>query len=565
MTRREFLSMLAVAGSSASPLAGAARPFDAGYYDLQPFGNVSILHFTDCHAQLLPLYYREPGAGFRGGGGPVLPVGEALLREFGFRPGSREAHAFTHLDFAEAARRYGRVGGFAHLATLVRQLRDSRPGALLLDGGDTWQGSAMALWTRGQDMVDACALLGVDVMTGHWEFTLGAERVLELVQAMADRTAFVAQNVVTADFEDPVFPAYVMRETGGVPIGVIGQAYPYSAVANPRYLIPDWRLGIREEQLQETVDAVRAQGAAVVICLSHNGLGIDLKLASRVRGIDAILGGHTHDALPLPVAVDNAGGRTLVANGGSNGKFLGVLDLDVRSGRVADFRYRMLPIFADLLPPDAEMAALIEKQRAPFRDRLNEPLAVTEGLLYRRGSFNGTFDQVILDALMAERDAEVALSPGFRWGSALLPGDTIRMEDLMANTAVTYPYTYVNDMTGRQLKMILEDAFDNLAHADPYYRQGGDMLRSAGLRYTCDPLAPPGSRILDLEAAGKPVSPERAYRVAGWAPVGEDAREAGGEPVWDVVARYLRGLKRVAPAAVWAPRIKGHDGVAALP
>jgi sulfur-oxidizing protein SoxB len=566
MPRREFLSILALAAAAGMvPNARSAR-MNAGaasLYELPPFGNASFLHITDCHAQLLPIYYREPDVNVAisdAQGSPPQLIGEALLREFNLPPGSREAYAFTHLDFVNAAQCYGKVGGFAHLATLVNQLRESRPGALLLDGGDTWQGSAMALWTNGQDMADACSLLGVDVMTGHWEFTLGAKRVMELVNSVRDRTDFVAQNIVTADFEDPVFPAYVMRTVNGVPVAVIGQAYPYSAVANPRYFIPDWRLGIRDDHMQETVDAARAAGAEVVICLSHNGLGIDIKMASRVSGIDAILGGHTHDALPAPLIVDNAGGRTLVTNAGSNGKFLGVLDFDVQNGRIVEYRYHLLPLFANLLPPDPAMQALIERQRAPFLERLNEPLAVTDGLLYRRSSFNGTFDEVILDALMSMLDADVAFSPGFRWGTALLPGQTIRMEDLLAQTALTYPYTFVNEMTGAELKAVLEDSFDNLVHPDPYYRQGGDMVRTGGMRYACNPGAVMGRRIFEVEVAGKPVSAHRKYRVAGWAPVSEEARDAGGEPVWNVVAKYLRDRAIVAPPPGWTPRIKGRNG-----
>ena len=560
MTRREFLSVMAVAGASGMT-SGTRAATASALYDLPPFGNVSLLHFTDSHAQLLPRYLREPSVnlGVAGNyGRPPHLVGEALLREFDLRRGSPQSYAFTHLDFVEAAGRYGKVGGFAHLATLVKQLRASRRGALLLDGGDTWQGSATALWTRGQDMVNACRVLGVDVMTGHWEFTLGAERVLEIIDRdMQGRTDFVAQNVVTADFADPVFPPYVIRPVNGIPVAIVGQAFPYTPISNPRYLIPDWSFGIREGHLQEVIDAARAAGAQVVVCLSHNGMDVDLKMASRLRGIDAILGGHTHDAVPAPTIVSAGGRRTLVTNAGSNGKFLGVLDLAVKHGRVADYRYRLLPVFANLLPPDPEMQALIDRERAPYLTRLNERLAVTEGLLYRRGTFNGSFDQLILDGLMAMKDAEIAFSPGFRWGTSLLPGQPILMEDLMNQTAVTYPYTTVTEMTGAAIKAVMEDVCDNLAHPDPYYRQGGDMVRVGGLQYTCDPGAAMGSRILDMTLAGKTLDPNRKYKVASWAPVSEEARDAGGEPIWSVIAQYLRDQKVVTPRKPNMPKLKG--------
>ena len=429
MNRREFLGTLAAAAACGAPLGASRAQVTQSLYDLPPFGNVSLLHFTDCHAQLLPTHFREPsvniGVGEARGRFPHL-VGEHLLRDAGIKPGTAEAHAFTYLDFAAAAKRYGRIGGFAHMATLVKRLRASRPNALLLDGGDTWQGSATSLWTRGQDMIAACQQLGVDMMTAHWEFTYGDKRVQEAIRSLG-RIEFLAQNVKTADFGDPVFKPYVMREMNGVPVAIIGQAFPYTPIANPRYFVAEWTFGIQEAALQKIVEEVRVKGARVVVLLSHNGMDVDVKLAGRVRGIDAILGGHTHDGVPKPVIVTNAGGKTVVTNAGSNGKFLGVLDLDVKAG-VVDFRYRLLPVFANLLPADAAMQSLIDQVRAPFKEKLDEPLAVTEGLLYRRGNFNGTFDQLILDALMAAKNAEIGFSPGFRWGTTLLPGQTITRE-----------------------------------------------------------------------------------------------------------------------------------------
>ena len=566
MNRREFMQILAVAAAGgmtlSSDFARAAKSAEA-LYDLPPFGNVSLLHMTDCHAQLLPIYFREPNVnlGVAGMlGQPPHLVGDALLKHFGYQPGSIEAHAFTYLNFTEAARTYGKVGGFAHLSTLVKRMKASRPGALLLDGGDTWQGSGTSLWTDAQDMVDACKLLGVDVMTLHWESTFGADRVKEIEEKdFAGHVDIVAQNVKTTDFEDPVFKPYVIKNINGVPVAIVGQAFPYTPVANPRWLTPEWTFGIRDREMQEAVDAARAEGAQVVVVLSHNGMDVDLKMASRVTGIDAIFGGHTHDGVPAPTIVENAGGKTLVTNAGSNGKFLGVMDFDVRDGKVRDFRYKLLPVFSNLLPADPEMAALIEKVRAPFLDKLVEPLAVTEGLLYRRGNFNGSWDQLLVDALMAEMDAQIAFSPGFRWGTSLLPGDTITMEHLMDQTAITYPWTTVTEMSGEMIKTVLEDVCDNLFNPDPYYQQGGDMVRVGGLQYSCDPNGSMGNRIGDMMLGGKPIDPNKTYKVAGWAPVSEAARDSG-PPVWEVVARYLRDQKVIRQVDINMPKLKGMDG-----
>ncbi len=561
MNRREFMQILAVA--SAAGFALNSRELLAAQggeklYDLPRFGNVHFLHFTDCHAQLLPIWFREPNVniGIAGALGKTPHiVGEQLLKTYGIKPGTREAHAFSYLDFTQAAKTYGQVGGFAHLATLVKQLRAGRPNALLLDGGDTWQGSGTALWTKGQDMVDACKTLGVDVMTGHWEYTLGDKRVKEIVEKdFAGKVDFVAQNVKTTDFGDPVFKPYAMREMNGVKVAVVGQSFPYTPIANPRYMVPDWTFGIQDEEMQKAVNEARAQGAQVVVVLSHNGMDVDLKMASRVTGIDAILGGHTHDGVPQPVKVQNKGGVTLVTNAGSNGKFLGVLDFDVKGGKVSDFRYKLLPIFSNLLAADKDMAALIEKVRAPYKDKLEEKLAVSEGLLYRRGNFNGSWDQLILDALMEVKGAELAFSPGFRWGTSILPGQAITFEHVMDQTAITYPMSTLTEMTGEQIKVILEDVCDNLFNPDPYYQQGGDMVRVGGLTYACDPNAKIGNRIQDMRLNGKPLDASKRYKVAGWAPVAENAT---GEPIWEVVARWLRDKKTVTTRQLNTPRLVG--------
>jgi sulfur-oxidizing protein SoxB len=555
--RREFLQALAAGLACGLPLRGSLAQAHSALYDVPPFGNASFLHFTDCHAQLLPVHFREPSANIGIGeaaGRPPHLVGDALLTKFNLERNSSLSHAFTYLDFEKAARRYGKLGGFAHLATLVKRLRATRPHALLLDGGDTWQGSATALWTRGQDMVDACKQLGVDVMTGHWEFTLGAKRVQEVVEKdFAGRVEFVAQNVKTSDFNDPVFKPYVLREMNGVRVAIVGQAFPYTPIANPRHFVPDWTFGIQETELQKVVDDARAKGARAVVLLSHNGMDVDLKLAARVRGIDAILGGHTHDGVPKEILV----GKTVVTNAGSNGKFLGVLDLQVGPQGVSDYRYRLLPVFSNLLEADRDMAALISRIREPHEGRLSESLAVTEGLLYRRGNFNGTFDQLILDALMAVKGAEIAFSPGFRWGTTILPGEPIRREHVMDQTAITYPQASVNELTGGEIKAILEDICDNLFNPDPYYQQGGDMVRVGGMTYACNPHAKMGGRIADMRLGGKPMEAGRRYKVAGWAPVAEGAQ---GEPVWDVVERYLRDRRTIAALAPNVPRLVGIAG-----
>jgi S-sulfosulfanyl-L-cysteine sulfohydrolase len=536
LQRREFLQLLsaaALAGGSFRPRLTSAQAA-AELYDVPPFGNVSLLHITDTHAQLLPIYFREPSVQLG------RPVGERALAQYGIQKGSALAHAVTHLDFEALARRYGKVGGFAHLATLVKRLRASRPNALLLDGGDSWQGSATALWTRGADMMGAQQRLRVDYMTAHWEFTFGQER------AKAGPIPMLAQNVRTADFEDPVFDAYVIHQG----VAIIGQAFPYTPIANPRHFVADWTFGIQEGRLQNMVDEARAKGAKAVVLLSHNGMDLDLKLATRVRGIDAILGGHTHDAVPRPVRI----GSTLVTNAGSNGKFLAVLDLQIGADGVKDYRYRLLPVFSRLLEADRDMAAYITGVRKPYEAQLGETLARTEGLLYRRGNFNGTFDELILQAQLKATGADIAFSPGFRWGTTLLPGDAITREHLMDQTAITYPQATLNELTGAQIKDILEDIADNVFHPDPYLRQGGDMVRVGGMTYALEPAAKIGRRISDMRIAGKPLEATKRYKVAGWAPVAEGIK---GQPIWDVVAGYLQAARTVPPLTANRPRLVG--------
>ena len=565
ISRRDFLQMLALgaAGVALPGSVNAAKRAPADLYDVPSFGNVSLLHFTDTHAQLLPQYFREPSSniGVAGAAGkPPHLVGNAFLKHYGIASGSAEAYALTYLNFEDTARQYGKVGGFAHLATLVKNLRASRPSrTLLLDGGDTWQGSATSLWTNGQDMVDAQKLLGVDVMTGHWEFTFGAARVQEIVEKdLKGKIEFVAQNVNDATWGEPIFKPYTIREINKVPVAVIGQAFPYTPIAHPRHLTPDWSFGINDDNMQKMVDEARRKGAQVVVVLSHNGMDVDLKMAARVTGIDAILGGHTHDALPTPSIVANKSGKTLVINSGCYTKFLSVLDLDVQGGRVRDFRFKLLPVFANLIAPDKEMSAYIDKVRAPYKAKLEEKLAVTDSLLYRRGNFNGTFDQLICDAMLAVQDAEIAFSPGFRWGTTLLPGAAITMDDLMTHTAITYATATLNDLSGEMIKVILEDIADNLYNPDPYYQQGGDMVRVAGLTYTMDLTQSHGKRIQNIAVRGKPLAANKTYKVAGWASVQESP--AGTRPIWEVVAEYLRAKKSVTVGKPYLPRLRGVQG-----
>jgi S-sulfosulfanyl-L-cysteine sulfohydrolase len=569
LSRREFSSVLTAAAVAGFPLARQASAKEAAVnYDVPKTGNVHLLHMTDCHAQLLPIYFREPSANIgvasMAGRAPHL-VGQNLITYAAMQAGSPLAYAHTYLDFERAAKQYGKVGGFAHLATLVKQLKASRPGALLLDGGDTWQGSATSLWTGAQDMVDAAKLLGVDVMTAHWEFTYGEARVKQIIEkdfapnGSFKGIDFIAQNVKTKDFEDPVFKPYVIKEMNGVSVGIIGQAFPYTPIANPGYLVDSWSFGIREDDLQKQVNECKAKGAQAIVLLSHNGMDVDLKLASRVTGIDAILGGHTHDGVPVPTTVKNASGQTLVTNAGSNGKFLGVLDIDVKDKKVIGINYKLLPVFANYLPADPDMQTLVNKIRSPFKAKLEESLAVTEGLLYRRGNFSGTFDQLIIDALMDVRGGQIAFSPGFRWGTSLLPGQTITREHVMDQTAITYPWTTLTDMTGETIKNVLEDVADNLFNPDPYYQQGGDMVRVGGMQYTCDPTAKAGQRISNMRLGSKLLEADKTYKVAGWAPVQEASKNAG-PPIWDVVETYLKAQKVIKPVTLNNPALLGMAG-----
>ena len=561
ITRREILHVgvataALAAGDSALMRAVAQQHLsESELLRFDALGNVTLLHVADIHGQLLPVYFREPSVNLGVGearGQPPHLTGRDFLRRFGVPEKSASAYALTDLDFATLAKSYGRIGGLDRLATVVKHVRAERGNekVLFLDGGDTWQGSLGANRSKGQDMVDCMALLKPDAMTGHWEFTYGETRVKELVKTLD--YPFLALNIRDTEWNEPAFEPMKLFEKGGLTIAVLGQAFPYTPVANPRWLMPKWSFGIREEDVRANVEKARKAGAQLVVLLSHNGFDVDRKLASRVPGIDVILTSHTHDALPEAIKV----GTTLLVASGSHGKFVSRLDLDVQNGAVKDFRYRLIPLFSDAIKPDAEMAAAIAKARAPYTKELAREVGRADSLLYRRGNFNGTFDDLICAALLTERDAEIALSPGFRWGTSVLPGQAITVEDIHNATAITYPQAYRTSMTGERLKEILEDVADNLFNPDPYYQQGGDMVRCGGLGYAIDVSKPMGQRISAMTQlkSGKAIEPKKEYVVAGWASVNEGTE---GPPVWDLVERYVANAKTVTVTPNTSVKISG--------
>lgn len=586
--RREFVYMMAMLGAapvfanSHTRLAYSGnKPED--YYKLDNFGNARILHMTDCHAQLMPIYFREPSVnlGFHSNYGKVPHiVGDKLLDRYGIKGNKRLEYAFTCNNFEEHAANMGKVGGFAQLQTVVNYLRGSfgADKTLFLDGGDTWQGSWTALETRGKDMIGALNKLGVNVCTGHWEFTYKDIEVLENLKLLdAD---FVAQNVkvkedafmgdsevaAQAFNEDSgrMFKPYVMKKMGDARVAVVGQAFPYSTIANPAYNMPDWTFGINPEDMQEIVDTIKEEEKPdAIICISHNGFDVDKKMAEVVSGIDFIMGGHTHDGVPEAVPVENKGGVTYVTNAGSNGKFLNVLDLDIQNGKIKDFKFTLLPIFSDLIPEDKEMKAYIDEVRKPYLNQINREIATTDVTLFRRGNFNGSWDQVICDALIEQKGADISLSPGFRWGTSVVPGQAITFDDLATQTAMTYPETYARDIKGSDIHMILEDVADNLFNEDPFYQQGGDMVRTGGISYTIDPRAKIGKRITNIRLTknGKPLEANKMYKVAGWSTVGS---KSDGEPVWETTENYLKNIKHLTKFNVDTPDmigVKGNPGI----
>ncbi len=541
------------------------------YYKLKPFGNARILHMTDTHAQLMPVYFREPSVNIGLQGNKNVPphvVGDHFLDYYHIKKNDRLTYAFSCVDFEKNAKAIGRVGGFAHLKTIVDSLRGEfgKDKTLFLDGGDTWQGSWTSLQTRGKDMVGALNLLGVDVCTGHWEFTYKAKEVLENVKAL--KADFVAQNVFVKEdalmdgspaFDEDsgrLFRPYVMKKLGKANVAVIGQAFPYTTIANPKRFIPDWTFGIKPDEMQELVNSIKKKEKPdAIIVVSHNGYDVDKKMAQVVSGIDFIMGGHTHDGVPEAVPVKNKAGTTYVCNAGSNGKFLNVLDLDIKDGKIADFKFTLLPVFPDLVPEDKEMKEYISKVRKPFIQDLERVVATTDVTLFRRGNFNGSFDQIICDALREVKGADVSLSPGFRWGTSVIAGDKITFEDLATQTAMTYPETYMREIDGKGIHNILEDVADNLFNADPFYQQGGDMVRTGGLSYKIDPLQKMGKRISDVRTLdGKPLDPAKKYKVAGWSTVNS---KAPGEPVWETVENYLKNVKHIKKLKVDTPEIVG--------
>ena len=549
ITRREFvqaaMAASALYGASGfgkwSRLAAQQALTQDQLLQFDDFGNVTLIHITDIHAQLKPVWFREPeinlGVGAAKGQVPHV-TGAEFQKMFGIPPGSPQAYALSYPDFEALARTYGKMGGMDRVATVVKAIRAARPESILLDGGDTWHGSMTSFLTRGQDMVNVMNALGTEAMTSHWEWTYGTDRVKEIVEGLP--FPFLGANIFEAEWDEPAFEPYKIFEKGGVRVAVIGQAFPYMPIANPKWMFPEYSFGIREERMQEVVDEVRAEGVDLVVCLSHNGFDVDKKMAGRVRGIDVILSGHTHDAVPEPVLV----GDTILIASGSNGKFVSRVDLDVRDGRMMGFRHKLIPVFSDVIAPDPDMAALIDAERAPFKAQLEEKVGTTESLLYRRGNFNGTWDDLICDAIRSERDAQIALSPGVRWGTTLLPGEAITREDIHNVTSMTYGACYRSEMTGEMLRTILEDVADNIFNTDPYYQQGGDMVRVGGLAYAIDVSKPIGSRIgaMSLVDTGAAIEPGKSYTVAGWASVNEGTE---GPQIWDVVEAHLRKIGTV--------------------
>ena len=544
ISRRDFLQATVAAsaiwGASGvgnwSRLAAQQALTEDKLLEFDDYGNVTLIHITDIHAQMKPVWFREPEINLGIGavnGQPPHVTGADFLKMFNIESGTPEAYALTHEDFSALARAYGRMGGLDRCATVIKAIRAARPDALLLDGGDTWQGSLTAQKTAGQDMVNAMNALKPDAMTSHWEFTLGIDRVTEIVEGLD--FPFLGANIFDAEWNEPAYEPYKMFEVGGANVAVIGQAFPYLPIANPKWMFPNLSFGVREERMAEVVQEVRDAGADLVVVLSHNGFDVDRKMAGNVPGIDVILTGHTHDALPEPVMV----GQTLLIASGSNGKFISRVDLDVREGQMMGFKHKLIPIFSDVIAPDAEVAALIDAERAPYKAELEEVLGTTDSLLYRRGNFNGTWDDLICNALIDEHQADIALSPGFRWGPSLLPGDAITREDLHNATAMNYPAAYRSEMTGEVLHTILEDVADNLFNPDPYYQQGGDMVRVGGMGYHIDVSKPQGSRITNMTMlrTGEAVDPAKSYVVAGWASVNEGTE---GPAIWDLVEAWIR-------------------------
>ena len=554
-SRRDFLQVgmatSAIYGASGfgsfSKLSAQQKLSQDDLLRFDTYGNVSLIHITDIHAQLKPIYFREPeinlGVGSALGQVPHI-TGANFRKMYGIDDGSPSHYALTHNDFSALANEYGRVGGLDRVATVVKSIRADRPDAILLDGGDTWHGSYTCHHTQGQDMVNVMNALNTEAMTFHWEFTLGSDRVHEIIDTLPFPA--LGQNIFDAEWDEPAeyFKPYTFFERGGSKIAVIGQAFPYMPIANPSWMFPEYSFGIRDENMQAMVDEVRGLGADLVVVLSHNGFDVDKKMASIVTGIDIILSGHTHDALPEPVLIDT----TIIVASGSNGKFVSRVDLDVRNGQMMGFKHKLIPIFSDVITPDPDMAALIDGERAPYVDQLSEVIGQSESLLYRRGNFNGTWDDLICQALIEEREADISMSPGVRWGPSILPGQDITREDIWNVTSMSYGKVYRTEMTGEFIHIILEDVADNLFNPDPYYQQGGDMVRIGGMGYRIDINKPQGERITELTLlkTGERIDPSKTYIVAGWASINEGTE---GPQVWDLVENYIRrnGIVKVNP------------------
>ena len=560
-SRREFLQMAAVSASyfAATPnFARAAAQQRLTQDDLLKFeskGQVTLLHLTDIHGQLKPIYFRPPSENYGVGDFEGIPphlVGETFLNHFSIPAGSAFAYAHTMVDYLSLAKSYGKLGGLDRTATLIKAIRAERGDnkVLLLDGGDTWQGSYCSLKTQGADMVAAMKALKPDAMVGHWEFTLGKKRVEELVDEMG--YPFLGSNCFDTEWDERVFQSTAYFERGGIKVAVIGQHFPYTPIANPSHLVEGWSFGIRPDEIQSNIDEARDNGAEIIVLLSHNGFDVDQKLAADISGIDVILTGHTHDAVPEAVRI----GKTLVLSSGSHGKYLGRIDLKVEGGQVVDASSTLIPVFSDVISPDSEMTSLISQLRAPYEAECNRVIGKAGSLLYRRGNFNGSWDDVICDAIREERDVEIALSPGFRWGTTLLPDQPITIDDMYSQTAMNYPAVYRTEMTGEQLKIMLEDVCDNLFNPNPYYQQGGDMVRVGGLSYECAPKEVMGNRIHNMvfTPTGAPIEANKSYVVGGWASVNPDTE---GPAIYDLLENYIQRKNLIIPSSVGAVTVKG--------
>lgn len=559
ITRRDFFHLAGVlgastflAGCSSSTTTSSMLPSDISastLMDMKPVGNVSILHICDLHAHLKPLYWREPSTLISAPelvGNPGFICGKNFMNYYGVKDDSLDAYFDTYLNFDELAKKFGKMGGVAHIKTIANEVRRDRgeQNVLFLDSGDTWQGTAVALWTKGEAIVKAQNDLGIDVMVGHWEFTYGKERVAELIGKL--NAKFIAQNIINNDqwsdkFEELVFEPYTIKVVGGHKIGIIGQAFPFTSTANPKHFTEGWSFGINTESLQKYVDKLRIEEKVeAVLLLSHDGFSVDQEVAKKVKGIDFILSGHTHDPAPKPIKINN----TVILISGSHGKYVSRLDLDIKNGKVVDYGYKLIPVASDLIPADPKTQALVNQIYAPYEEKLSEVLGKTKHTLYKRDTFFSTYDALIGDAIKDTMDSEIAFTPGYRWGTTIPAGSAVTLDSVFDMTAITYPEVYTFELKGDRIKALLEDIADNVFNANPMYQQGGDMSRLAGIHYEIKVGAQTGNRINNIKVNGKPLDTNKNYKISSWGGnlqnAGTNLQESKIAPVYDVTANYIR-------------------------